>query len=347
MQHQVSIIQSNSKRGLCVIKLACLSLLGLLLQIITPNVMMAYSDSAIIIAHRGASGYRPEHTLASYKLGIEQGADYIEPDLVMTKDGVFVARHDVYLSTTTDIASRSEFADRKRVLDGHDDWFVYDFTLAELKTLRAVQPFKGRSQSYDGLFEVPTLGEIVALVKNEREKGRSVGLHIEMKRPALFKEQITADLAGKLALELNTLMKADIPVFFQCFDGNFLRELAPKTEARLVFLVGGEQNETTKHYELTIPLEPYYGFVDGFGLNKALLFDAYGQPNELAARLHSAGKLIHVWTVRDDALPKMVQNVSQEVKALLAIPVDGIFTDFPDTAIAVRNGFNLLSKELP
>ncbi|WP_262695332.1 glycerophosphodiester phosphodiesterase family protein [Kordiimonas aquimaris] len=309
----------------------------------TPQASVLHADEAIIIAHRGASGYRPEHTIASYTLGIEQGADYIEPDLVMTKDGVFVARHDVYLSTTTDVANRPEFADRKRIIDGHDDWFIFDFTLAELKTLKAVQAFKGRSKDYDGLFDIPTLDEIVSLVQSS---DRQVGLHIEMKRPQVFKGEIDAKLALKLAARLDALIDAGIPVFFQCFDGNFLRELAPLTKAPLVYLVSGKPNASNDAYILDGPLDPYFSFVDGFGLYKALLFDAEMRPNGLTEKIHAAGKLIHVWTVRDDSLPKGVHNVSQEIKTLLTLPVDGIFTDFPDTAVAVRNSVNLLSKEI-
>lgn len=308
------------------------------------NAPSVNADDTIIIAHRGASGYRPEHTLASYQLGIKQGADFIEPDLVMTKDGVFVARHDVYLSTTTDVANRPEFADRKRTIDGHNDWFVFDFTLAELKTLKAVQPFNGRSKDYDGQFAVPTFDEVVELAKNSE---RPVGLHIEMKRPALFKQMVASDLAKRLAAQLNALVDANVPVFFQCFDGNFLREIAPLTKAPLIYLVSGKVNKATGDYELDIPLEPYYSFVDGFGLYKVLLFNSKMEPNGLTEQLHAAGKLIHVWTVRDDALPKNVRTVSEELKALLSLPVDGIFTDFPDTAIAARNSFKLLSKERP
>ncbi len=129
------------------------------------------AEEPIVIAHRGASGYLPEHTLEAYKLGIEQGADYIEPDLVMTKDGVLVARHDIYLSSTTNVASKPEFADRKRTIGDKTDWFVMDFTLDEIKTLRARQAFPGRDKSFDDLLEIPTLDEIVALVLENKRGG--------------------------------------------------------------------------------------------------------------------------------------------------------------------------------
>ena len=117
----------------------------------------------IVIAHRGASGYLPEHTLEGYTLAIDLGADFIEPDLVLSKDGVLVARHDIYLSTTTDIQSHAEFASRKRKIGNREDWFTEDFTLAELKTLRARQAFTGRSRQYDGKFRIPTFQEVIDL----------------------------------------------------------------------------------------------------------------------------------------------------------------------------------------
>ncbi len=149
-----------------------------------PKTQWATLDGAapLIIAHRGASGYRPEHTLEAYALAIDMGADVIEPDLVFTKDGVLVARHDRYLSTTTDVSGHREFASRKRANNDPDDdpsnlsrndWWVEDFTLAELKTLRARQPFPGRSREFDGRYEIPSFAEILALAAHKRkEAGR-------------------------------------------------------------------------------------------------------------------------------------------------------------------------------
>lgn len=300
----------------------------------TPQLL---AEEPIVIAHRGASGYLPEHTLEAYRLGVEQGADYIEPDLVLTKDGVLVARHDVYLSTTTDIASRPEFAERKRTLGGKEDWFVFDFTLAELKTLRAVQPFKGRDQSYDGKFEIATFDEIVSLVREFKADGRAVGLHIEMKRPDLFKAQTEPALAAILAERFNALLDDGIHLFFQCFDGAFVREIAPMTQAPIVLLVAGAYNEERKWYDLDVALEDYFGVADGFGLNKALLFDASLQPSGVMQMLHDAGKFVHVWTVRDDALPNGFAQVEDELKLLFDVGIDGFFTDFPDSAVRFRD----------
>lgn len=140
----------------------------------------------IVIGHRGASGYRPEHTLASYQLAIAQGADYIEPDLVMTSDGALIARHEPMLGGTTDVASHLEFAARKttKMVDGvaTTDWFASDFTLAEIKTLRAVQARAGRDTSFNGLYEIPTLDKVIALAQSQSvNTGRPIGIYPEIK----------------------------------------------------------------------------------------------------------------------------------------------------------------------
>lgn len=306
---------------------------------------VADTDRPIVIAHRGASGYLPEHSLEAYKLGIEQGADFIEPDLVMTKDGILVARHDIYLSTTTNVASHPEFADRKRTIGEHNDWFAMDFTLAELKTLRVRQAFKGRDKSFDDLLDIVTLDEITALVLDYKTKGKTVGLHIEMKRPELFKTTLQPDLAAMLAGKLAALRTAGIPLYFQCFDGDFVREIAPLTETPVVLLVGGKANPETGWIDLDVKLEDYYGSADGFGLNKALLFDQNMKPSGIVDKLHTAEKLVHVWTVRADALPKGFQSMDQELKLLLDNGVDGFFTDFPSTAVKFRNAYAGAEKE--
>lgn len=294
------------------------------------------AEEPIIIAHRGASGYLPEHTLEAYRLGIEQGADYIEPDLVMTKDGVLVARHDVYLSTTTNVASKPEFADRKRTVGDKTDWFIMDFTLAELKTLRARQPFPGRDTSFNDQYEIPTFDEIVSLVNEARAEGRAVGLHIEMKRPDLFKSEVDADLSDTLASAFSPLLDSGIPMFFQCFDAEFIREIAGKTEAPLVLLVAGAFDEQSKWFVLDVKLADFYDVVDGYGLNKALLFDRNLKTNGLVERLHSAEKVVHVWTARNDALPKGFETAEQELRLLFSAGIDGLFTDFPVTAVYFR-----------
>jgi glycerophosphoryl diester phosphodiesterase len=175
----------------------------------------------LVIAHRGASGYRPEHTLASYALAIEQGADYIEPDLVATRDGHLVARHEPLLDATTDVTARSEFADRKttRTMDGKpvSGFFASDFTLRELKALRAVQPNPARSKEFDGRYEIPTFEEILDLVQSESAKRRRpIGIYPETKHPA-FHWDLGLPLEERLldALRRRHLDRADAPVFIQ------------------------------------------------------------------------------------------------------------------------------------
>ena len=298
------------------------------------------AEDPIVIAHRGASGYLPEHTLEAYKLGIEQGADYIEPDLVMTKDGVFVARHDIYLSSTTNVASKPEFADRKRTIGGKTDWFVMDFTLDELKTLRARQAFPGRDKSFDDQFEIPTLDEIVSLVLENRQGDQTVGLHIEMKRPDVFKAEVDENLADSLSTIFSSLKQQGIPIYFQCFNGDFVREIAPKTDAPVVLLVAGRFDKQAQWFKTDVKLSDYYDVADGFGLNKALLFNKDLSPSGVVKQLHEAEKLVHVWTARSDALPKGIESPEQELTLLFSTGIDGLFTDFPATAVKVRNGLN-------
>jgi glycerophosphoryl diester phosphodiesterase len=290
----------------------------------------------IVIAHRGASGHRPEHTLAAYELAIEQGADFIEPDLVLTKDGVLVARHDVYLSSTTDVSSRLEFADRKRTLDGKDDWFVFDFTLAELKTLRAVQPRALRPTDYNGQFQVPTLDEIVALVQEKAEAGQKVGLYPELKRPDIF-AKVSPDLLRQIISEMDKIENAGIPVIFQCFDVDFTLKFAANSDTPTVLLLGGVKNEATGWYEPDVDLADFKGKIEGYGINKALLVTADGSPSDFVARAHAQNQFVHVWTLRDDQIAKGFASIEEELMMIYSAGVDGMFADFPDTALKVRN----------
>ena len=200
----------------------------------------------VIIAHRGASGYRPEHTLASYRLAIEMGADYIEPDLVPTRDGVLVARHENEIGGTTDVAEHREFAGRRttKTVDGRQvtGWFTEDFTLAELKTLRAKERLprvRPANTWYDGHFEVPTLEEILDLVERAgRRRGVTVGVYPETKHPTYF-DSIGLSLEEPLveALRRHHLDRPNAPVLLQSFETGNLRELAAMTSVPLVQLV--------------------------------------------------------------------------------------------------------------
>ena len=329
----------------------------------------------LIIAHRGASGYRPEHTLESYALAIDMGADVIEPDLVFTKDGVLVARHDRYLSTTTDVADRPEFADRKRANDDagdtpREDWWVEDFTLAEMKTLRARQPFPGRSKEFDGLYEIPTFDEILALVKQKaKESGRPVGVYPETKHPGFYLAK-GYDFEGPL---LNALRGFEAgPVFIQSFEPEILKRLKGKTNAKLVQLVF----EKAPGAGPNIPLEEIAKYADGVGAAKSLII-AKHDFNIFGMDANDFGLFVHFWTMRNDvpndplieifqdgspsgAYEKLVrcdlwvgeplgcaQGESRPYSAeelrdpefelrFYLSRSDGIFTDFPDIAVRAR-----------
>jgi len=225
----------------------------------------------LVIAHRGASGYRPEHTLAGYDLAISLGANYIEPDLVMTKDGVLVARHEPVMGGTTNVASL--FADRKttRTIDGvtyANEYFVEDFTLAELKTLRAIQT-RGRSTAYDGLFEVPTLDEVIALAKQRSsELGRPIGIYPELKHSTYMRSVSLAQgrsatyFEDKLVTTLHAAYgnSSAAPVFIQSFEVANLQYLNGQTDIKLVQLVDADDVKADGSMSLVAPYDKPYDF---------------------------------------------------------------------------------------
>ena len=222
----------------------------------------------LVIGHRGASGFLPEHTLESYKLAIDQGADFIEPDLVMTKDGVLIARHEPMLDSTTDVATKFP-ANRKstRMLDGESTtaYFANDFTLAEIKTLGAVQARAGRPAQYNGLYKVPTLDEVIALAKTEGTRvGRTVGIYPEIKHSTymagIFGVNVFEDaLVAKLhAAYTNTV---DAPVFIQSFEVSNLRYLRTKTTMKIIQLIDADDVKADGSMSLVAPYRQPYDFV--------------------------------------------------------------------------------------
>ena len=295
----------------------------------------------IIIGHRGASGYRPEHTLASYRLAAEMGADFIEPDLVSTKDGVLIARHENEIGGTTDAADR--FPDRRttKTVDGQriSGWFTEDFTLAELRTLRAKERLATRSHEYDGRFSIATFDEVIALAQTlGRELGRPIGVYPETKHPTYFRS-IGLPLEEKLlaSLEKAGWNRREAPVFIQSFEDGNLRELRKKTTVRLVQLVA---------YPATIDeakLKDIASYADGIGAEKRLIVpvsqDGALQPaTDLVTRAHAAKLLVHVWTIRVDKefLPAGYHGRGEdEFARFRELGVDGVFTDFPDIAARV------------
>jgi len=278
----------------------------------------------LIIAHRGASGVLPEHTIEAYARAIEMGADYIEPDLVITKDGHLVARHDRYLSGSTNVSDRSEFADRKVEKPGHDgaDWFVEDFTLAEIKTLKARQPREGRSKAYDDLYDIPTFDDVLDLAD-----ATGVGVYPETKQPSAFAAVgLRHDEALISALESYRMNRPDAPVYIQSFELENLKRLNAITDVQLVFLTEDLPNFTA-----------IAETVDGIGPYKKLLLDESGKDTGFVAAAHAAGLKVHPWTFRDDQLDPNFPNIDIEMKAYFDLGVDGVFSDFPDTALRVRD----------
>ncbi|WCL52752.1 glycerophosphodiester phosphodiesterase family protein [Gimibacter soli] len=296
-------------------------------------------DEPIIIAHRGASGYLPEHTLAAYDLAIEQGADYIEPDLVMTKDGHLVVRHDPWLSDSTDVADHPEFADRKRVIQGMEDWWSIDFTLAELRTLKARQVRPARGTEADGQYDIPTFDEVIALAIKTRAGGRDIGIYPEVKHPALF-TQAGLDPTAAVLEALGRVEAAGVPYFLQCFEPAWLSSVAGKVKGPRILLIDGKEDAPNTP-ALPLSLAAAEGF-DGVGLYKELLVSAEGHPTDIVTRAHNAKLKVHVWTVRQDQVGPNFKTVEQEFKAIFASGVDGIFTDYPDIGVAVRGSFDLM-----
>jgi glycerophosphoryl diester phosphodiesterase len=222
---------------------------------------------ALVVGHRGASGYLPEHTLEAYRRAIELGADFIEPDLVVTKDGVLVARHEPIIGDTTDVADRPEFAGRKttRRIDGVEttNWFVSDFTLAEMKTLRARQPMKERDQSFNGRFQIPTLQEVIDLAKSESARtGRVIGIYPETKHP-LFHSALGLPMEDRLIeiLAKAGWTEAAAPVFIQSFETWNLKYLRTRTKLRLVQLVDADDIDKDGAMVMSAPFAQPYDFV--------------------------------------------------------------------------------------
>ncbi len=318
----------------------------------------------LLIAHRGASADRPEHTLAAYRLAIEQGADVIEPDLVSTRDGHLVARHENEISGTTDVMLHREFAERRTVkmIDGEriEGWFTEDFTLAELKTLKArerIPLLRSKNRRFDDRESIPTLAEILALLRAEEQRlGRRIGLYPETKHPSHFRA-LGLPLEPPLleALHGAGYRRAD-PVFIQSFETGNLLALRPQTDLRLVQLLDSKgappDRPGTPFAELASAegLRRIAGYADGVGVAKAMVIprgpdERLGQPTALVGDAHAAGLLVHVWTFRPEnaflpaeyrrgILPMRRGDAEGEMRAFLGLGIDGLFSD--STADAFR-----------
>jgi glycerophosphoryl diester phosphodiesterase len=308
-----------------------------------------------VVAHRGASGHRPEHTLGAYRTAIRMGADDIELDLVSTRDGVLVARHDLELSTTTDVASRADLAHLRRtlVVDGVEleGWFVQDLTLAQLRTLTTRERMpatRPANTSYDGAEGIATLDEVLALVGIESvRRGRQVGVMLELKHPG-HHDRTGLPLDEPLLRDLSR-HGLDHPwarVTLMSFEAPVLRRLAARTRLSVVQLLDA--------HDLTTPeaLDRIDDYADGIGPHRSLVLPrdadgAMGAPSTLVRDAHRRGLTVHVWTVRAEnrflptdlrrgADPAALGDMASEVAALLAAGVDGVITDHPEEACAVR-----------
>jgi glycerophosphoryl diester phosphodiesterase len=340
-----------------------LAIVALALAVPIPVSGQEEEPGMLIIAHRGASGERPEHTLAAYERAIDQGADFIEPDLVPTKDGVLVARHENDISGTTDITDRPEFAARltTRTIDGQavTGWFTEDFTLAELRTLRAKErlpELRAANTRFDGLYQVPTLAEIIALVRaKEAEMGRRIGLYPEIKHPGYF-ASIGHDLPEMLVEELHAAgyRSAAEPVFIQSFEPGPLERLDGMTQLRLVQLVsaqgGPADRPETTYAQMLAPdgLAAIAAHADAIGAELPLLLSPDGTPTALTRAAHEAVLAVHAWTLRRENafLPESARagsdpassgRLEQVWRALAEAGVDAVFTDNPADAAAARD----------
>jgi glycerophosphoryl diester phosphodiesterase len=369
---------------------------------VPPAVPHPDRDAPLVIGHRGAAGYLPDHTLEGYALAIKLGADSVEPDLVSTKDGVLIVRHEPNIRATTDVRRHPEFASRRRtaIIDGVKEtgWFASDFTLQEIKTLRALQPLAERPQRFNGRFEIPTLQEVIDLVQREsRRRHRTVGIYPEVKHPT-YHRSINLPLEKKLVAELARvgLNDGDAPVFIQSFEPSSLKRLDRMTDVRLMQILEandvnpdgsldysppfdrpydwtvsadrGLRSRTFGYFATNAGLDEIKTYADGISAWKRYIVssaavdanhdgsvgDENGDgrideadrrqlpPTSLIRRAHHRGLLVHAWTFRDEPRHLVADNAGdplREYRRFFTLGVDGVFSDFTDTAVEARLRF--------
>ncbi len=343
---------------------------------LTPLTRMPAVKAPLVIGHRGAAGHRPEHTLASYALAAQMGADFIEPDLVSTKDHVLVARHENEIGGTTDVAAHPEYAGRRttKVIDGHAlaGWFTEDFTLAELKTLRArerLPALRHGNVRYDGRFEIPTFAEVLALRERlSNALSRDVGIYPETKHPTYFRS-LALDLESPMVQQVRAagLDTATGPIFIQSFEPTNLRDLRGLygVKARLILLTSvsgapydmASTGDTTTYADLSSAsgLRSLSGIVNGIGPDKSQIIPrnldgTLAGPTTLVADAHAAGLEVHPYTFRAENtfLPldlrvgtdaRSYGRAIDEQLRFLRTGIDGLFTDQCDLAVIARERF--------
>ncbi|MEU2516200.1 glycerophosphodiester phosphodiesterase [Streptomyces syringium] len=329
-----------------------------------------------VIGHRGGSGYRPEHTLGSYQFALDNGADVIEQDVVPTKDGHLVCRHENDITGTTDVASRPEFASRKttKTVDGeaHTGWFTEDFTLAELKTLRAkerIPATRGHNTLYDGRWQVPTLEEVLKWADEQgRKRGHRIWLHIETKHPTYFRKA-GLGLEERLAKLLRRYRRSgrNSHTFLQSFEPGSLQRLnrlgvdCPKVlllddlNTRPWDFVEAKDPRTVADLITPKGLKWVSGFAQGIGPWLNLIIprdknDKLTKPTTLVRDAHAAGLILHPYTMRNENSflpadfrrgtdPNAYGDVFGAFKTYFATGIDGIFSDNCDTAALARADF--------
>ena len=309
--------------------------LGLIL-VVSPPVFAA--ERPLVIGHRGASGYFPEHTLGSYMRAIEQGADYIEPDLVITKDGVLIVRHEPVLNETTDVADKFPARKTTKTIDGYkvDGWFAEDFTLAEIKTLRAKERLPFRNHGNDGKFAIATFDDVLALrAAKSKETGREIGVYPETKHPAYF-ISVGLPLEERLiaALKKAGLNRKGAPVFLQSFEAESLKKLKTLSPLPRILLLDRAVPDDAALADMAT-------YATGIGPAKTMIVpvDKDGKasaPNDLVMRAHKAGLIVHPYTFRPEQpfLPVTYEGKPDtEYCQFAGLGIDGLFTDTPDLAL--------------
>jgi glycerophosphoryl diester phosphodiesterase len=336
----------------------------------------APSAAPIVIGHRGAPGYLPEHTLASYALAVFQGADFIEPDLVMTRDGHLIARHENILDETTDVAAHPGFASRRatKVLDGFTvtAWWSEDFTLAEIKQLRARERIPGvrpANARVDDQLEIPTLQEVIDLAQGlEKVTGRKIGIYPETKHPTYFRNLGLAMEAPLVrVLRRNGYVGQHDRVFIQSFEVSNLKDLARMTHLPLVQLLGGANSRpfdvvaaggTLTYGQMATAegLGQIAKYAQGVGPSKGYVIPVVGgvldpaNATTFVRDAHAVRLVVHPYTFRveNQFLPANLRigtdpnargNLQAEIEMFLDAGIDGFFTDNSDVGVKARDAF--------